>query len=526
MRTLSTRRRRIALGLQGPTCEATRARLIRQWGEAGFDVSEFSDQAKPPATPARGLQQLSVDWSECAEPMVRIIPAIRTAYREQPTLRRTVESLQAGGFEAPLIFAEPDSPTHAETLRWESQIGPFQSFRKMCDWLLSRHGCEWFLLCEDDVVFQTGVADYVRSAQINRDQVVSFYLSADQDAGFRSQTADVCDTCNGFMAITGGEMFGSLAYLVHASALRTILASDTITNWNGRARVDRAFSAACHETGTDLLIHRPALAEHIGATSTINARRQLDTTRTTRDFSDQRRESPLVTLITPTGDRPEAFALCERWMARQRYTGEIQWIVVDDGRDPTRCTMSQEYIRRDPGSGHTLCANLRAALPAIRGAKILVIEDDEYYGPDYLSVMAGQLDQADYVGERASKYYWPRERRWMQYPRFHHVALCRLGFTAAVLPTFTAAITGTDDRTVDERIAARWNGSRSVWIDTRGDMRLGVGIKGMPGRKCGVSTPPRHAVDDPDGRQLRRMVGGDAVTYLPLYETTTTRGTT
>jgi hypothetical protein len=43
-----------------------------------------------------------------------------------------------------------------------------------------------------------------------------------------------------------------------------------------------------------------------------------------------------LTLITCTADRPEAFQLCERWMARQTYRGSIQWIVADGDRRAKR----------------------------------------------------------------------------------------------------------------------------------------------------------------------------------------------
>jgi hypothetical protein len=36
------------------------------------------------------------------------------------------------------------------------------------------------------------------------------------------------------------------------------------------------------------------------------------------------------TVITPTGDRPETFALCERYLYRQTLKPS-KWIVVDDG---------------------------------------------------------------------------------------------------------------------------------------------------------------------------------------------------
>ena len=46
----------------------------------------------------------------------------------------------------------------------------------------------------------------------------------------------------------------------------------------------------------------------------------------------------MIQLLTPTGMRPEAFALCERWMAAQTYDGPCTWFVVDDGAVPLKLT--------------------------------------------------------------------------------------------------------------------------------------------------------------------------------------------
>ena len=82
-----------------------------------------------------------------------------------------------------------------------------------------------------------------------------------------------------------------------------------------------------------------------------------------------------ITLITPTCNRPEAFALCEYWMSRQTYSGEIQWIVVDDGTESICPTRGQSYIRRSPNTGneHSLKDNLRDSLIHAQYDKILII---------------------------------------------------------------------------------------------------------------------------------------------------------
>jgi len=39
----------------------------------------------------------------------------------------------------------------------------------------------------------------------------------------------------------------------------------------------------------------------------------------------------MLTLLTATGCRPQAWAICEELMRRQSYAGPVKWIIVDDG---------------------------------------------------------------------------------------------------------------------------------------------------------------------------------------------------
>lgn len=468
----------------------------------GAKAKRLSDSYRDP------LRSRTVEWPDTSPPIVTIQTAVRTSHREQPTLQRTIESMQAAGFQFPLVFAEPNSPDIEDAIRWDQQKLPFRSFVGMCEWLLKNSNAHWFLLCEDDVIFADATADIIRSYPMKPEQSLSLYVSSFQ----QSRISDKA----GFYAVSG-DLHGSLAYLVHRDSLRKIMDSKTVTEWSRPDRVDRAYSQACTECGIELITHNPSLAQHTGETSTINRARKLTRGRLSR-FSSQPHRHPSLTLITPTGDRPEAFALCERWIKNQRYTGEFKWIVADDGVESTTCTMGQQVIRRKSGKGHTLCAQLRDVLSLVDSDLILIIEDDEYYGPDYVSTMVGQLEHADLVGERASKYYFPTQRKWMQYPSWHHVALCRMGWRRSVLPTAIEAVTGTDHRSVDLRIWNAWQGSRRVWIDDVGDMRLSVGIKGMPGRKCGVNRAPVGSHDDPRGEKLKQMLGTDAEVYLGMYQ--------
>ena len=49
----------------------------------------------------------------------------------------------------------------------------------------------------------------------------------------------------------------------------------------------------------------------------------------------------MLTLLTATGARPEAWAICERLMARQTYAGPVRWIIVDAGPEAQPVTLQR-----------------------------------------------------------------------------------------------------------------------------------------------------------------------------------------
>jgi hypothetical protein len=186
--------------------------------------------------------------------------------------------------------------------------------------------------------------------------------------------------------------------------------------------------------------------------------------------------------------------------------------VIDDGHVPTQVNDADVVLRPEPMTGHSLCRNLREALPHIRGQHVLVIEDDDYYGPDYVSVMVGRLQHADLVGEFGAKYYYIREQRWRHNINENHASLCRTGFNRVVLPTFERCITGTDHPSVDLRLWQQWSGSALYWNDEAGTSRMCVGIKGVSGRQSYGWKPSKNAQYD-DGSKLTQWLGADAANY-------------
>lgn len=229
-----------------------------------------------------------------------------------------------------------------------------------------------------------------------------------------------------------------------------------------------------------------------------------------------------ITCITPTGDRPLAFALCQRWMMRQTMQAD-QWIVVDDGRNPAEPSVPMEYVRREPRGDDpkcTLAVNLREALPRITGNKILVIEDDEYYAPGYIAEMSRRLDVYELVGICRSKYYHVPTGGYMTNGNGGHASLAETGFRASFLPVVSSCIgKGIDIHWLDTQLwrIANSSGSRNFHLFVDLDEPLYVGIKGLPGREgvgIGHQTRAYRTRDGVNREILKRWIPRDYQVYL------------
>jgi hypothetical protein len=237
----------------------------------------------------------------------------------------------------------------------------------------------------------------------------------------------------------------------------------------------------------------------------------------------------MITCISPTGDRELAFSLCKKWMSNQTVKPD-QWIIVDDGAVPISGEMSEEYIhyiRREPKSTDpkcTLLVNLKEAIPFIKGDKIFIIEDDEYYAPNYIEEMSKQLDSYEVVGIGKAKYYHLPTGKYDIDKNMDHASLAETGFRSSFLPEFANCIEKTNGFWLDVQIWKRVFDPRNqikglVFVD--GDS-LYLGMKGLPGRKgIGIGHNPysyRKNVDDTGRTQLKKWVPNDYQIYLDILK--------
>jgi hypothetical protein len=163
-----------------------------------------------------------------------------------------------------------------------------------------------------------------------------------------------------------------------------------------------------------------------------------------------------------------------------------------------------------------MCANLRLAWKHVRHDRILIIEDDDYYAPNYVATMLSWLEEADLVGEVGARYYFVQRRLYRLFTEHEHASLCRSGFRRSVLP-LVRKLTAGDDWRVDMQMWATWTGSRRLSPAPARGRALSVSMKGMPGR-TGVTHGPSRSwavSDDRNLEQLRDWLGPDHEVYLP-----------
>lgn len=225
----------------------------------------------------------------------------------------------------------------------------------------------------------------------------------------------------------------------------------------------------------------------------------------------------MITIITPTGGRHHAFSLLEKYMARQTYSGDIQWIVVDDVLPHTPLSMGQEMLIPTPlwsPGAITLKRNFQYALPFVKYDKVLIMEDDDWYCPGYIQEMSNLLDSFQLVGEGRARYYNVYHRNWLQHQNARHASLCQTGFRTEIADKISEIVKLTGTPHFDVEI---WKlpVNKNVVLEKNWN----VGIKGLPGRAGigGGHRPNRLYTEDLTMQKLTRWIGHDANNYAHFY---------
>lgn len=231
---------------------------------------------------------------------------------------------------------------------------------------------------------------------------------------------------------------------------------------------------------------------------------------------------PTVTLLTPTGWRPKAFALAEKYVARQTYKGQIQWLVSCDGtpENRTKCTMGQELYpcplvwRQGWNTQRYQFANL---IPHIKGDIVLIWEDDDHVKSEYIDVMVDFLKYAPLVGESYVTYYNIQRRGFREMNNNLHSSLCQTGFRKEYLSNFEGAV-HSSETFMDICIWGRARNKGHKFLLFNG-MNLLVGIKGVErqGIGFGHTASADEFTPDPQFVKLKQLLGEeDSKPYIEM----------
>jgi hypothetical protein len=230
----------------------------------------------------------------------------------------------------------------------------------------------------------------------------------------------------------------------------------------------------------------------------------------------------MITLITPTGARLEAFARCEEYMLRQTVKDPIQWIVIDDAEPRTKITIpkssniQQEYYRGPvlwTPHINTQRPNMHEALQHVnpKTEAIFVIEDDDYYAPNYLETLLWLLQKFEAVGEANNKYYAIKSRSYREWKNLGHASLCSTGLRMSSYQILYDAVNSGElfmDMAFWRKAFER--GTSNVLLI---GLNIGVGIKQMPGRH-GIG-----AGHDPEGQEFKKDPSFDMLKrWIPIEE--------
>lgn len=227
-----------------------------------------------------------------------------------------------------------------------------------------------------------------------------------------------------------------------------------------------------------------------------------------------------VSIICCTGERPEAFALCEKYLARQSYKGRMHLIVVDDGNVSVKCNLNQEYVRSprlwtpDYNSQRDLMnLGLARALTANTDL-VLFAEDDDFLAINYVEEMVKLLEVAPIAGGGAAKYYHI-SAGWKQWGNFKHASLASTGLRREYIPLMNQAV-NSGELYFDVffwALAEKQKIPRLIFNDSN----IHIGMKGLPGRKgIGAGHTKKDYFFDANYTKLKEWVGEDAKPYIEM----------
>ena len=231
------------------------------------------------AAKATGLlhyEQLIEEACDACEPELKLPPVtpkdvqrvavvgVTTAHRENPTLDKTLASLDAAGWPDVMIFDDGGSSGIATATVRNPPAGAFSNWwLSLQAMVMANPLADYYLISQDDAIYSTGAREYVEGLPLlDRECVLSLFCSA------RYKYQETVEYRDGF------AFAGAVSLLFTRPAAEKIVASGLGVSHRRRPRrsndaIDQAVGGWCKENGVPLYVQAPSLVQHIGDTSTL-----------------------------------------------------------------------------------------------------------------------------------------------------------------------------------------------------------------------------------------------------------------
>jgi len=227
-----------------------------------------------------------------------------------------------------------------------------------------------------------------------------------------------------------------------------------------------------------------------------------------------------ICAISPTGGRPEGFALLAEYINAQSYSGPLTWIIVDDVDPTTYIPKMREGIdvvvirpdwRWEPGM-NTHARNMEKALDNVPSdAVCFVFEDDDIYLSGYIEAMIESISDSELIGEIDSRYYnVVTGKHRTLYGRYH----CSLASTVCrgdALQAFRDMCETGIKKMLDVTFWKNFKGKKKL-LKTRN----AIGFKGLPGR-AGIGIGHNRHFGSVDINDTLRVWAGDYAANYDIF---------
>jgi hypothetical protein len=227
-------------------------------------------------------------------------------------------------------------------------------------------------------------------------------------------------------------------------------------------------------------------------------------------------------VITPTGDRPEAFSICCKLMEQQTQKPS-EWIIIDDGNTPLNIPDFGfvKYIKRQKKDGepkHSLPIQFQTAMGYVTTDKVIIMEDDDWYDKNYFMITNVLLGEFNLVGLTHNIYYFIPSKQYYIFGNNQHSSFCSTAFTREIYRFFNHI--KLNQPYIDMDLWRVYSIGKKLLY--RPEITKVLGIKGLPGR-MGITYDPHrnitrsHLKEDVDLQYFKSIVGDDFILYERFF---------